>query len=166
VGKKSILDWAAKHDMSIYATNAGPTMMGLITRAQEATRKSRSSAEDEIALARATLSRLATVWSSLLEAENHEEHKLTVEKLIREASALIVNMVGTDAKTRLVDAGAVNISTLSWLVAEVTRAIDEVIRDRQPELADELVARIEKIKVPDDSKLSSYTSKVRDESYL
>lgn len=163
---RTIVNWAGKHDMTIYTRNAGPTLAGLMCRASELA-KTRTSLEQEIALARATLIRVVSAWDAVLDKpEAPEELKLHCESVIKDTVDLVAKLVHTDAKTRLLDEGAIQLSSVSYVTAEVTRAIEEIIRERDPDLADKLVERIGKIKLPEDGTVSKFINKARDEAFL
>lgn len=163
---KTILNWASKHDMSVYAENAGPTLMGLLSRASELS-KSRVSIEAEIAIVRATMARLVDMWAKVLDkADAPQELLLHCESVIRETADLIARLVNSDARTRVLDEGAIQLSSVSYVVGEVSRAIEETIREKNPDMADHLVARIGKIRLPEDGTVSKFINKARDEAFL
>lgn len=152
--------------MEIYHKNAGPTLTGLLAKAAEMGAR-RSSLDPEIDLARATLMRLVECWSIALEAPNAtEETKLLAERMIRDATETIGRLVSSAARVRVLDQGAVQLSSVSWVVGEVTRIIDEKVRDVDPTRADEIVQAIGAIKLPVDGTLEKFTNRAADEAFL
>ena len=164
--QKSILTWARKNDIMVYERNAGPTLAGLLSKAAELGQR-RSSLEPEIDLARATLMRLVEGWSLTLESPKaSEETKLLAERMIREATETIARVVHAAARVRVLDQGAIQLSSVSWVVGEVTRIIDTQVREVDPETADKIVNEIGKIKLPTDGTLEKFTQRAADEAFL
>lgn len=151
--------------MSVYARNAGPTLMGLMATAAEASQREHDLTE-EIKLVRATLARTVVLWNQALENTNNEELKLRCEMLVRECAASVAQIVQASARARATDAGCIQLTSVSWVVGEVTRAVEEVVRDRDPEMAQALVDRIGRIKLPEDGDLRQFTRQQASEEFL
>ena len=164
---KNLATWAQKHDMSIYMRNAGPTVMGLMSKAAELADK-RVNLDAEIDLARATLMRAVEYWSLALEAgdRSSEETKMLAERLIKDGLDLVAKIVSAQAKIRLLDQGSLQLSSVSWVVGEVTRVIEEEVRGKSDDLADKVVRRIAAIKLPEDGNLAQFTLTASNEAFL
>jgi hypothetical protein len=172
---KSVATWARKHDLAIYTRNAGPTLLGLMSRAEELA-ASKVDLSEEIALLRAVLISVVERWDAAMRVSAStvsadakriaEGLQLQCESLIREGAEAVGRLVTTAAKTRLMDQGAMQLSSVSWVVAEVARAVEEEIRDKNPEMADALISRIEQIKLPADGTLAKFTGRAADESFM
>lgn len=140
--------------------------MGLISKASELEQK-RISLESEIDLVRATLIRVSEVWSLVLEAKGSEEQLLFAERIIREAADCVARLVQAAARVRILDQGALQMTSVSWVVGEVTRAIDEVVREKcGDDVAEQLVSRIKKIKLPEDETLAKFIKQQSNEQFL
>lgn len=152
--------------MAVYTKNAGPTLMGLMAKAAEIAANG-SPLEEEVALCRATLARAVEYWNVSLEAKGGSEGtRMQCEAIVREAAEMVSKLVSAAAKVKLLDQGAIQLSSVSWVVGEVTRAIEEVVRETQPELADALVKRLEQVKLPVDGTLEKFTRRASDEAFL
>lgn len=173
---KSLATWTRTRDLGIYTRNAGPTMLGLMSRAEELA-ADRTNLQEEISLLRAVLLSVVERWDSAMRVHDHSSASVEAKQIadglrrqcesaIREGAEAVGRLVNMAAKTRLLDQGAMQLSSVSWVVAEVTRAIEEEIRDKNPEMAEALVSRIEKIKLPADGTLAKFTGRAADESFL
>ena len=173
---KSIKTWSARNDMAVYTRNAGPTLMGLLSRAEELS-ASRVDLTEEIALLRAVLISTVERWDQAMRVEASDRVsedarqvaaslRQQCERLVADGAEAVGRLVNMAAKTRLLDQGAMQISSISWVVAEVTKAIEEEVRDKNPEIADELVRRIENIKLPVDGTLAKFVARAADEKFL
>ena len=173
---KSISTWARRNDMAVYTRNAGPTLMGLMSRAEELT-ASRVDLNEEITLLRAVLISVVERWDSAMRVESRPglsddakqmaaELRAQCERMVAEGAEAVGRLVNTAAKTRLLDQGAMQLSSVSWVVAEITKAIEEEVRGKAPEMADALVGRIESIKLPVDGTLAKFVGRAADERFL
>ena len=153
--------------MSVYLKNAGPTLSGLLSKAAELAHR-RISLEEEVDLARSLVMRACEYWSLALDHQNaSDELRMQCERVVRDAIDTVTKTVVAAAKVRLMDQGAIQLSSVQWVMAEVTKAIEEEIRDQSPEMADALVGRIGKIKLPEDGTLQKFLgSAVANEEFL
>lgn len=168
---KTLTTWARRNDLNVYVRNAGPTLSGLLAQAAQ-----RSAAqvdlEDEVDLARAIAMRATMIWSACLDGIKEDgtpvsdEAKMLSESAVRDSLDLVVKTVAAAAKVRLINEGAVQLSTLSWVVGEITRVLDEEVRSRDPYLADRVVQAIGAIKMPSDKTLLNFQTAVAEESFL
>lgn len=152
--------------MNVYLKNAGPTLMGLISKASDRV-ADRHNLDDEIDLARAVAIQATDMLTITLEApQAKENHKLIAAKIVQDAIDHVTRTVTASAKIKLLEEGAVELKTVQWVVAEVARAIDETVRQVQPELAEQLIKRIANIKLPVDGKLEAFIGNTSDEQFL
>lgn len=152
--------------MSIYIRNAGPTILGLMSKAAELEGR-RISLDNEIDLVRATLMRAVNVWNVALEHSDNDEMKLHAEKIIREASEVVARIVHTAAKVRILDQGALQMTSVAWVVGEVCRHIDEGVREQLgDEAAEEIINKIRGIKLPEDGTLAKFVQNQANEQFL
>lgn len=170
--RKNLFTWSQRHEMAIYSENAGPTLMGLMSKAAALDAK-RLNLDEEIDLARALTMRLCAMLGAAVEAQKDrapgelDELVCVVQETVRTALKTVQDLVVSAAKVRILDHGAIQLTSVSWVVGEVTRAIDEVVRARcGDEVADGLVARIGKIKLPEDGTLSKFVMKAADEAFM
>lgn len=163
--RQNLATWAMKYGMAIYTKNAGPTLSALIAKAAEMDHK-RTSLEDEIDLVRATLMRTVEMWSKALESGLAVDALISIETLIRECSECVARLVVSQSKISLVTQGAIQLSSVSWVIGEVTRVIDSEIRGRDESVADKIVEKIRGIKLPVDGTLERFIQTVRDEAFL
>ncbi len=155
-----------KNDMNVYLRSAGPTLMGLISKATERT-ADRHNLDDEIDLARSLAIQATGMLNVVLDApEAKENHKLVAAKIVQEAIDHVTKTVTASAKVKLIEEGAIEIKTVQWVIAEVARAIDETVRTVQPELAEQLVKRIANIKLPVDGKIEAFIGASSEEQFL
>lgn len=163
---KTLLTWSRKNDMALYARNGGPKLMALLSKAADMQAK-RHSLDEELDLVRATLMRLVEAWSVALEApEAKEETKLLAESMIRSAAETVSRIATSAAKIRVLDQGAIQLSSVSWVVGEVTKIIEQQIRETDPEKAEAIVNAIGNIKLPVDGTLEKFTNRAADEAFM
>lgn len=169
---KNLYTWARRHDMAIYSENAGPTLMGLMSKAAELDQQ-RLNLNEEIDLARALVMRVTAMLGAAVEAQKDrapgslDELVCVIQETVRNALKTVQDLVVSAAKVRVLDHGAIQLTSVAWVVGEVTRAIDEVVRMKcGDDVADRLVERIGKIKLPEDGTLEKFTMKAADEAFL
>jgi len=141
--------------------------MGLIAKAEELGRRP-SDMADEVAIVRAVLAHAVEHWNEALEMRGEKAvfAQAACEQLIRNCVKSVTEAIVASAKVRATDEGAVAISSVAWVMGEVTRAINEVVIEVNPELAEALVARIGKIKMPVDGTLEKFMRVASDEAFL
>jgi hypothetical protein len=154
-----------KNDMAIYTHNAGPTLSSLMSKAAAMDHK-RTSLEEEIDLVRATLLRTVAMWNTALENNLSIDALLSTESLIRECSECVARLVTAQAKISLATQGAIQLSSVSWVIGEVTKVIDSEVRCRDEGVADKIVERIKEIKLPVDGVLRQFIAETRDEGFM
>jgi hypothetical protein len=163
--RQNLATWAMKYGMAIYSKNAGPTLSALISKAAAMDHK-RVSLDDEIDLVRSTLLRTVEMWSKALEGGLPVDNLISIEALIRECTECVARLVVSQSKISLVTQGAIQLSSVSWVIGEVTRVIDSEIRIRDEAVADKIVSKIKEIKLPVDGTLERFIQTVRDEAFL
>lgn len=164
---KSLATWARRNDVNVYTRNAGPTLTGLLSRAAQRSQQS-IELDDEIDLARALVMRACSYWNAALEANGTttEGTRLMAEQVVREAIDTVVKTVSQAAKVRALQEGAIQLSTVSWVVAKICEILDEEVRSVDPIAADRIVAKIGGIKLPVDGTLERYTRQIEEEVFL
>ncbi len=166
---KSLATWAGRNDLNVYARNAGPTLSGLLSKAAEMGTR-RLSLDDEIDLARAMVMRACAYWNAALEnkdsLENPEALTLQCERLVSDAVETVVSIVHQAAKIRMMDEGAVQLSSVGWVIGEVTKVIEDEVRSVAPDLADKITDKISKIQLPVDGTLDKFMQRAADEAFL
>jgi hypothetical protein len=154
--------------MSVYMSgNVGPTLTGLISKAASLG-ASRFNLDDEIDLARSLTIRAVQYWNLALESgdKTTDDTRIQCERLVAATVENVVKTVAAAVKTKMLQDGALQLDSVEWVVAEMTKAIDEEIRTASPELADRLTKRIGEIKLPEDGKLSGLITAASSEEFL
>lgn len=166
---KSLATWATRNDLSIYLRNAGPTISGLMSKAAEMSGR-RISLDDEIDVMRSLVMRAISYWNAALEnkdaVSDPDALALQCERLVQDSVDAVVRTVQAAAKVRLMDEGAIQLSSVSWVIGEVTKIIDQEIREQSPELAERIVEKIGEVKLPVDGTLDKFLKKAADEAFL
>lgn len=141
--------WAFRDDaVSIYNRNAGPTLMGLMSKAK-AMGADRVSLNEEIDLARSLLIRATEMYSTALDdGKTPEELKLVIESHVRDGIDCVSDVVTKASKVRELNEAMMSGEVVSWIVAEVTQVIESKVRMVSDELADQVVAALQAIELP------------------
>jgi len=107
-------------------------------------------------------------WNATLEANGTctEGTRLMAEKVVGEAVDTVVRTVREAAKVRALQEGAMQLSSVSWVVAKICEILDEEVRSVDPIAADRIVAKIGGIKLPVDGTLEKFTRQIEEEVFL
>jgi hypothetical protein len=163
---RSLATWARRNDINVYVRNAGPTLRGLLERASEASSVS-INLDDEVDLARALAMRACEYLSIAIDTPNaSDETRMLAERTVREAIRTVVDTVSAAAKVKLLNEGAITLSSVGWVIAQIAKVIDDEVRVVDAEMADAIVKRIEEIKLPVDGAMEPFVKRLSDESFM
>lgn len=152
---KTLADFAlSTDDPSVYTKFAGSTLAGLLSKASALANK-RSDLSDEVDLVRSLTMRAVTVLGAVMDSPDaKEDSKGAASLLVDKAVHSVATIVEKQAKITALEEGTIRLSTVEWILAEITRAIDEELGEGAT--TEKLVSRIKKIKIPTDGSLDSF----------
>lgn len=132
------------------------------------------SLDSEIDLARVLVMRAVETFNLVADADiasdgkvvASQETKLAAERHLKQALETVVDIVHTAAKTKVLDEGTMQISTVNWIVSEIAIVLEAELRPFNPNMADRILEKIANIKLPKDANIGQYINRVKDEAFL
>lgn len=152
---KNLDKWMMRNDPNIYLKNGGVTLSGILAKVAQA---GRTSLEDEIDLARALAIRSTALYGAALDAgDNIDEDTKTALSVLVEKSIDAVSRTATaHARIQAWEEGTIQLTSVQWILAEITKIIDQEIRTIDDSVADKVIERMKDIKVPNDKNVKSF----------
>lgn len=136
--------------MSFYSRRAGPTLKARLEELREANPSERHSLADEVDLARLIAERNVQIYeAAVLENKGSDELKAEASACLRAALNHVSDLVSKAAKVHAVSNSVIELEHIDYIIAQMTRAIEEEVAEYDRVLADRLIDRLGKIKLPE-----------------
>jgi len=137
--------------MSHYRKNAGPKLKKVLEELAEESSDDRIQLDDEIDLARAASTRAMRLWEMACidkAADTSDKVKVMATASLRTAVGHVAALCSQQAKITAASQATMDVEGAGWLVVQVTKAINDELREDYPSLADRLVKRLDSIQLP------------------
>lgn len=142
-----------------YSQNAGPRLRQVLEELRTAPPEERMSLADEIDLARMLTERHVRIFEATCVGEQSDkasdELKAAAIAGLRRALSHVSDMVTKAAKVRALHDGTVDAEGVDYIVAQVVKIVEDEIRDKDPSMADRVVARMEQIRLPQNTRTAT-----------
>ena len=136
--------------MTWYSRRAGPILKDRLEEMRQANPSERHSLADEVDLARLIAERNVQIYeAAVLEGKGSEELKAEASTALRSALNHVSDLVSKAAKVHAVSNSVIELEHIDYIVQQMTRAIEEEIAEQDRVLADRLIERLGKIKLPE-----------------